>query len=345
LSAVEASGIPVRRLDASDPGAMDSALEACDIVVNALPYAMNLNVMRAALRSRAHYVDLGGLFHMTRRQLALDGDFKDAGLIAILGCGSAPGITNMMARVVANRLDALDRLDIRLAALSSPASSAAGPMRLPYAVETLLDEFTLPAVIYRHGVWEEVPPLGEPEEADFPPPIGRRMTFAFLHSELATLPHTLDAGLNEVTYKAAVDEVLRRTMETLVALGFHRREPVNGVSPRALLSRVILTGDAADDLEAILVNGTGRLGGRAEQISLSAVIRPHTPWAASAGAYDTGVPASIIAGMIAGGTISAAGVHAPESVVPVGAFFDALGLRGIRVQVRVGATVEAGPIA
>ena len=53
--------------------------------------------MEVALAAGAHYVDLGGLFHVAREQLGLDERFREAGLLAVLGMGSTPGKTNVMA--------------------------------------------------------------------------------------------------------------------------------------------------------------------------------------------------------------------------------------------------------
>lgn len=131
------------------------------IVVNALPYRLNLHAMRAALRAGAHYVDLGGLFHMTREQLKLDAAFRRAGLTAVLGCGSAPGITNLLVRraVHAGATDA----DVEVETWSDDVPG--------YSLETILDEFTLPAPILERGRLKFVQP-------------GRYV----IHSELATLP-------------------------------------------------------------------------------------------------------------------------------------------------------------
>ena len=87
------------------PRRLARALRGAAVVVHCAPYAFNLGVMQAALEAGCHYVDLGGLFHTTRRQLRLDREFRRAGLLAVLGMGSAPGITNVMARLAADLLD------------------------------------------------------------------------------------------------------------------------------------------------------------------------------------------------------------------------------------------------
>ena len=73
-------------------------------MINSAQYEVNLPVMEGALRAGAHYVDLGGLFHTTRRQLLLDDRFKAAGLTAVLGLGSCPGIANVHAGDLGERL-------------------------------------------------------------------------------------------------------------------------------------------------------------------------------------------------------------------------------------------------
>jgi saccharopine dehydrogenase-like NADP-dependent oxidoreductase len=58
-------------------------------------------------------------------------------------------------------------------------------------------------------------------------------------------------------------------------------------------------------------------------------------WHASAGDIDTGCPPSIVAQMIAVGTITERGVLAPESAIPVALFFAGLRKRGMKIKVAV----------
>ena len=62
-------------MDARDRASLARALEGAAVVVNCADYRLNLDVMRGALAAGAHYVDLGGLFHVTKRQLELDDEF------------------------------------------------------------------------------------------------------------------------------------------------------------------------------------------------------------------------------------------------------------------------------
>ncbi|PYR61339.1 MAG: hypothetical protein DMF85_02520 [Acidobacteria bacterium] len=59
------------------------ALDGASVVINACHHTLNLDVMHAALAARCHYVDLGGLFHVTREQLRLHATFRRATLTAV----------------------------------------------------------------------------------------------------------------------------------------------------------------------------------------------------------------------------------------------------------------------
>ena len=74
------------------------------MLVNSASYRINLDAMQACLDAGCHYIDLGGLYHVTGKQLELHDDFERAGLVAVLGIGSAPGKTNLMALAAVRRL-------------------------------------------------------------------------------------------------------------------------------------------------------------------------------------------------------------------------------------------------
>src|ERR1017187_4177520 len=75
------------------------------VLINAAQYQLNLDVMEIALRLKCHYVDLGGLFHYTLKQLQLNDRFKAIDRTALLGMGAAPGITNILSRFGAAQPD------------------------------------------------------------------------------------------------------------------------------------------------------------------------------------------------------------------------------------------------
>jgi len=74
-----------------------NSLDGIDVLVNSASYRVNLDAMHACLEAGCHYIDLGGLYHLTGEQLEMGPQFETAGLLALLGMGSSPGKTNVMA--------------------------------------------------------------------------------------------------------------------------------------------------------------------------------------------------------------------------------------------------------
>ena len=78
-------------LDITDHDAAVAALQASTLLLNTAAYRINLAAMEVALEAGAHYLDLGGLYHVTREQVKLDLRFREAGLLAVLGHGVDTG--------------------------------------------------------------------------------------------------------------------------------------------------------------------------------------------------------------------------------------------------------------
>jgi saccharopine dehydrogenase-like protein len=174
-------------LDASDPASVARGVEGAAVVVNAADYRLNLPVMRGALEAGAHYVDLGGLYHVTGQQLALDGEFAERGAGALLGMGSAPGKTNLLTAAAVARLGEEPR-SIEIWAAARDPAAAEHPFPAPYSVRTLLDELQMKPIVVEGSEVREVEPLSGEAERDLPQPVGRAKGIYTLHSELKTLP-------------------------------------------------------------------------------------------------------------------------------------------------------------
>ena len=278
-------------VDARDPASLSAALDGADVVVNAADYRLNLDVMRGALGAGAHYVDLGGLFHVTRQQLDLYDEFLAAELCAILGLGSAPGKTNLLAAAAARRLGD-DPVSLEIWAATRDPAAADHPFPAPYSVQTLRDELQMRPVVLRDGGLEEVEPLSGAAEREFPEPVGRAEGIYTLHSELATLPVSLPT-LREASFRLCLSPGL---LEKLLALQEGELpEPYTQSSESVAVHEVELR--AADTR---VVGRTVTRGGSAR---------------------STSEPAARGAVELAEGRIEAPGVHPPEiAVADPGAF-------------------------
>ncbi len=231
--------ITVQSVNLGEHASLVGVLKDVDACVNATVYYTNLKVMEACIEAQTHYTDLGGLFHTTRKQLELHDRFTDAGISAVLGMGSAPGIPNIQARYAADRLDTIDYIHIYDGILPSSSSNVV----FAYAVPTIVDEMTLPPMVYRDGAFIECQPMSELEDYWFALPLGLLKMHLSLHSEVATLPLTFrDKGIKECYFKInhwGMPEEVVAKVKTLADFGFANREEVNvngsKVVPRELM--------------------------------------------------------------------------------------------------------------
>ena len=200
-------------VDARDGESLARALEGAAVVVNCADYRLNLDVMEGALAAGSHYVDLGGLFHVTKRQLELDDAFRASGLSAILGLGSAPGKTNLLASAGVRRLGT-EPISMEIWAATRDPAAAGHPFPAPYSVQTLLDELQMRPVVLTGGEPIEVEPLSGEAEREFPEPVGRATGIYTLHSELATLPASFPS-LREASFRLCLSPGLLEKLLTL----------------------------------------------------------------------------------------------------------------------------------
>ena len=347
-------GVRVVPLDVTQPASLRRALAGAWATIASLPYRFNLLAMEGALAAGTHYLDLGGLFHMTRRQLPLARAFARGGRMAILGIGSAPGILNVLAARAARDLETVSEVHCLVGASDRTRYREAPPLGFGYSVDTLLDEFSMPSAVFRDGAWRMVPALDPREriEVRFPPPVGRIPVDTTLHSEVATLPlHFKDLGIREVTFRQGFDPAFMERLAFLVRLGLaetgepsprprHRaRARANGGSPapRELLLRMLerlpkpVPKGRPERHEVLRTVVKGRRQGRAVTITTDCAVGPRAGGGVGPD-IDTGAPPSIAVQLMLAGEIPLApGVWAPEQVIPPAPFVRELKRRGMRV--------------
>jgi lysine 6-dehydrogenase len=329
----ERAGAEVRTLDPDERVA--TVLQDVSAVAACLPYRLNLEVMEAALAGGCHYADLGGLFHVTLKQWELHDRFRDAGLSAVMGIGSAPGITNVLARLGADELDAVRSIDMVNGAVD--LSEGGGAFGVPYSAETILDEFTLPAMVFEDGELREVSAGSGIVDWAFPEPIGTQPAMYTLHSEPATLPRTVP-GVRDVRWRLALPRAVHEGFAFLVEAGLASRDPVmtsrGPVVPRevlaAVLNRFSAPGGEPADREVIDVRVAGIKDGTEAVFRAVARFSP-SPEGLSAGAFGTAIPIATTVRWQAEGRVPP-GVYPPETAFEARAFVRDLEGEGVRVE-------------
>jgi saccharopine dehydrogenase (NAD+, L-lysine-forming) len=335
--------------DVRDEEATADLLRGADAVLNATDYPFNLHVMRAALAAGVHYADLGGLFHMTRQQYELDREFRKAGLTAVLGIGSTPGITNILARVAVDNLDSVERLDVRIGC--GDECPPDGSFAVPYSIRTIFDECTLAPMVFADGQWGAVPPLTGDEAIDFPMPVGHATAMHTLHSEVALFPVSFgERGLRNASFKIAFPPAFLTQLRLLVDLGLATTEPVTTrgprkgstvrVAPRELIVALLAARQAQQaktdapatpsDCDVLRVIATGSRDGQPAYLVEEMVIKPYLQWGVSAGDIDTGVPLAIAGILLAQGQARLSGAHGAELLFEPAIFLRELARYGMR---------------
>ena len=326
------------QVDVADVERLAHLLVGAAACVNSTQYYFNLDVMRACLKAGVDYLDLGGLFHVTRQQLDLHQAFRDAGRTAVLGLGSCPGVANVQAGWLGGMLERVHSVRIYNGATLDEGESLAWP----YAIETILDEISKPAMVFRDGTFIEAPPLGEEEFFLFPEPIGWAKTHLSLHSEVATIPLSLaEKGIEECFFKITFfgySEAALRKMAFVAQLGLAETERVTvdggSVRPRdVLLAQLRKVPQAKEKPKskgfkdvATVVEGTQT--GSAVILRADTSGGPSPEWGVSGGTRLVAAPPAIVARWLGSKRLSKPGVWPPETAIEPEPFFAELARRG-----------------
>jgi hypothetical protein len=185
----ERSTIAVAEVNARNMLGIVRAARGCQLIVNASASVFNLIVMRAALRLRAHYVDLSS--HLTRNpfkaeQFSYTKRFEEKNRTALINAGAAPGLTNLLVKRSAEMLDEVHSVHIRL----YESTESDDPIS-QWSPEVSFDEAISHPRVYRDGKFVMGKRFAELEKFRFPDPIGNANVVLAAQDEVATLPYTI----------------------------------------------------------------------------------------------------------------------------------------------------------
>jgi len=286
-----------------------------NVVVNSAGYRINIEAMRSSLDVGAHYIDLGGLYWMTGKQLELHEEFERAGLIAVLGMGSSPGKTNVMAAHAARTLGT-EKLDTLHVAAGGRDLDPPDGESFPYALQTLIDELTMKPIVIRDGEPAEVEPLSPGGSVRFADPIGDGETIHTIHSEMRTFPASF--GCREASFRLSLAPALLERLRELAAANDAERAEV---AARALppsgntVSSHVIEANAGD-----------------RSVRVTSFTPPHEEWGLGGGIVSTAAPAAAVVRLLARGAVERRGALPPEQCIDPDALFPELERRGNRIE-------------
>lgn len=313
-------------LDITEPEALEQCLRGVDVVVNAAPYRLNLAVMHACLRTRCNYVDLGGLYAMTRQQLELNSEFIRAGRLAILGLGANPGVVNLLAvRTMRELADmgasvGIESIEV-FDAIQDPAAPNDGRLRPPYSVQTLVDKLAMNPIARRKGKDVELEPRADGGIVDFGGPVNEAETVYTLGACMATFGRSFGAG--EVSLRTAF------VPSPLIPL----RGLLNaGPEQIAAAARAARNTPASDQTVRVMLVRSKSTSGH--NVVVRAQANPHAGFGGAVS--GAAAPAAVAVRMFARGEMESVGTLPPERCIEVGEFCNHLEARGYTFHTRQG---------
>ncbi|NMC12739.1 MAG: ATP-binding protein [Chloroflexi bacterium] len=225
---------PVEKVDARDTANMIELGRKykVDLVMSAVNCNVNNFIFDAAYEVGCQYMDmaLGDLgANMGKYLFDRAAKWEQKGLLAILGMGMDPGVSDIFAKYAEKHLfDEIDEVGIR----DGAAMEVKGyPFAPTFSVYDAIEECTDPALVWEKDKgWYDVEPFSDPEIFPFPEGIGPLEVVNVEHDEVVLVPRWVKC--RKVTFKYALGGLFTSVMNTLKILGLNSYEPINvkGVS-------------------------------------------------------------------------------------------------------------------
>src|SRR5690606_4107108 len=166
----EAVGARHARFDATDPESVAAVVAGTDVVFNGVGpfYRFALPIIDAAIDAGAHYIDICDEYDVAEALVTdpvYDERAKAADVTVLTSCGSAPGMTNLMARWACDELDRADAVHV---VMGLPFIPNLGPTILEHMFHSLSGEVTQ----FLGGEYRKVPAWGDPRTFELLAPYG-----------------------------------------------------------------------------------------------------------------------------------------------------------------------------
>ncbi|MBI2628987.1 saccharopine dehydrogenase NADP-binding domain-containing protein [Candidatus Pacearchaeota archaeon] len=309
-------------------------LSNAGIAVNCAELSFNLDIMKACLKTRKHYTDLGGLHDMTIKQFQMDKEFKKAGIIAVTGCGATPGIANVLVSHGMKYFDKIEEINLGFAWDSNVKKFV-----VPYSIQSIFQEFTESPIILSNGKFRKSDRFKCVGSFNFPE-IGKQTVYCIVHSEVYSFAkYYKSKGLKNVNYMAGFPAHSFNVIKTFLDLGFDSQDKTldfNGIKVSPLeathkILRLIKPVEGYEETEDIWVRMKGVKNRRKQEKNFDCLIHSLKNWPGVGSDVGTGMPISIISQMLKNNLITTSGVYAPEAIIPSEIFFKELAKRKIYV--------------
>ena len=315
------------QMDASDQSSVAALARDHDAVLNATDPRFNLPIFEAAFDGRCTYLDMAMSLSspdtlLGQEQLDQHERWADAGLLALVGIGVEPGLSDVFARYAADHLFAqIDEVGVRDGANLAVEGFDFAPT---FSIWTTIEECLNPPLIWeRERGWYTTEPFSEPEVFDFPEGIGPLECVNVEHEEVVLVPRWVEC--KRVTFKYGLGEEFIDVLKTLHKLGLDSKEPVSvrgvEVAPRDVLAAALPDPATLGDrmhgktCAGTFVTGTGKDGEPRASYLYHVTDNEHAmrDYGSQAVVLQTALNPVVALELLADGSWSGAGVLGPEA--------------------------------
>lgn len=322
--------IKTAQVDADNPAEVAALARdfGADIVIHvALPY-QDLTIMDGCLEAGVPYLDTANYEPPNEAkfeykwQWAYQDKFKEKNLLAVLGCGFDPGVTNIFcAYAQKHYFDEIHQIDI----LDANGGDHGHPFATNFNPEINIREVTAKGRYWEEGVWKETEPMEIHETFDFPE-VGKKEMYLMYHEELESLSKNIK-GLKRIRFWMTFSENYLNHLRVLQNVGMTSIEPVEfegkPIIPLQFLKAVLpdpaSLGPRTKGKTNIGCVIEGIKDGKPRRIYIYNVCDHEECYRevkSQAISYTTGVPAMIGAKMVLEGKWSGTGVYNVEEFNP-----------------------------
>jgi saccharopine dehydrogenase-like NADP-dependent oxidoreductase len=327
------------QLDASDEGAIAELAKAerVDAIVNACDPRFNPSIFAAAHASRCSYLDMALTLSEPHSERPFEepgvklGDaqfdaaaaWEDAGLLALVGIGVEPGLSDVFARYAADELFTdIDEVAVRDGADLVVDGYAFAPT---FSIWTTIEECLNPPLVWeRDRGWYTTEPFSGAEIFEFPEGIGPLECVNVEHEEVVLVPRWVEC--RRVTFKYGLGEEFIDVLKTLHKLGLDSKEQIQVrnalVSPRDVVAATLPDPATLGErmhgrtCAGTFVTGTGR-DGKPRQTYLYHLVdneRSMREYESQAVVLQTALNPVVALELIDSGVWAGAGVLGPEAL-------------------------------
>jgi lysine 6-dehydrogenase len=316
-------GVQVVEQDLANDDALDTLLAEAELVIGALPGFMGFNALVRSILAGKNIVDIA---FFPEDPFELDALAKEHGVVAVVDCGLAPGLGNILF----GRLDAeMDTVDSFLCLVGGLPVVRRKPYEYAAVFSPLdvIEEYTRPARYVEHGELVIRPALSDVEEVDLP---GVGTLEAFNSDGLRTLAVTMNApDMKEKTLRYPGHASLMRALRDT---GFFSTDTVDihgtAVRPLDVTAKLLFPAwelrQGERDLSVMRVEISGKSGGRKVQHIFDLLDFYDENTDTTSMARSTGYTCAAAARLVASGAYARIGISPPEYLGADSAVYDEL---------------------